>query len=154
MTATRRIVVDTDTGIDDALALLYLAGRPDAEIVAVTSVYGNCAERDVVRNIGYVCGLLGLNVPVARGAAGPLGGAARIARHAPGVATGWARGPVNVRSDRSGFRARLMRTHEGLPPSFPYDPAPATRVVTAVDARRFVAGFVEVLGRREESARG
>src|SRR5690606_17850347 len=49
----RRIVVDTDTGIDDAHTLLYLAGRPDAELVAITSVYGNCAEEDAARNIGY-----------------------------------------------------------------------------------------------------
>ncbi|MEV0594728.1 nucleoside hydrolase [Nonomuraea cavernae] len=318
MTETRRIVVDTDTGIDDAHTLLYLAGRPDAEIVAVTSVFGNCVEEDAVRNIGYVNGLLGLDVPVARGAAEPLAGVARIAGyvhgkdglgdlgydrpmpevtgesaaellvrlaaeqpgeldllalgpltnlgealrldpdlltryrsvvlmggsgpyappgtvlmvdaniandpvaaaavfaapraelvmvgvnvtgttilheraiaalratdtpkarfavrildaymdfyqnewgrriiplHDPlaagilldrGFATAWADGPVNIMSDGFMSRARLMRTHDGLPPSFPYEPAPDTRVITAVDAPRFVADFVEVLTR-------
>ncbi|MGW4799536.1 nucleoside hydrolase [Nonomuraea sp. NPDC004297] len=314
----RRVVVDTDTGIDDAHTLLYLAGRPDAEIVAITSVYGNCAEEDAVRNIGVVTGLLGLDVPVARGAAAPLRGPAHIAgyvhgkdglgdlggdrplprvaaesgpellvrlaaehpgeldllalgpltnlalalrldpelctkyrsvvlmggsgpyappgsllmidanvnndpdaaravfaaprrelvmvgvnvtagtildEHAiaalraratpvarfatgildayldfyqnewgrriiplhdplaagilldPSFATAWADGPVNVRGDGFLHRARLMRTHDGLPPAFPYEPAPATRVITAVDARRFVTDFVEVLTR-------
>ncbi|WP_405149676.1 nucleoside hydrolase [Sphaerisporangium sp. NBC_01403] len=81
---SHRVVVDTDTGIDDALALLYLAGRPDAEIVAVTSVSGNCAERDAVRNIGYVTRLLGLRVPIARGAAEPLSGTPRVTRGAHG----------------------------------------------------------------------
>ncbi|GAA3670667.1 nucleoside hydrolase [Nonomuraea antimicrobica] len=314
----RHVVVDTDTGIDDAHTLLYLAGRPDAEIVAITSVYGNCAEEDATRNIGYVTGLLGLDVPVARGAAEPLRGPAHIAgyvhgkdglgdlghdrplprvaaetgpellvrlanerpgeldllalgpltnlalalrldpelftkyrsvvlmggsgpyappgtllmidaninndpdaaravfaaprrelvmvgvnvtagtildEHAiaalrasgtptarfateildayldfyqnewgrriiplhdplaagilldPAYATAWADGPVNVRGDGFLHRARLMRTHDGLPPAFPYEPAPPTRVITAVDARRFVADFVEVLTR-------
>ena len=76
---TRRIVVDTDTGIDDAHTLLYLAGRPDASIEAITSVYGNCTQDDSLRNITYVQQLLGLDVPLARGADGPLEGEPRIA---------------------------------------------------------------------------
>ncbi|MFG1705837.1 nucleoside hydrolase [Nonomuraea sp. M3C6] len=313
---TRRIVVDTDTGIDDAHTLLYLAGRPDAEIVAITSVFGNCEEEDAVRNIGHVNRLIGLDVPVARGAAEPLAGTANIAGHVhgkdglgdrgyhrplppvtgesaaellvrlaaeqpgeldllalgpltnlaaalrldpelftryrsvvlmggsgpyappgtllmidanvhndpaaaravfaaprnelvmvgvnvtgttilderaigalraagtprarfateildsyldfyqnewgrriiplhdplaagilldPGFATASMYGPVNIRSDGFLSRARLMRTHDGLPPAFPYEPAPDTRVITAVDAPRFVADFVEAL---------
>ncbi|MFC4534829.1 nucleoside hydrolase [Sphaerisporangium dianthi] len=84
MNARRRVVVDTDAGVDDACALLYLAGRPDAEVVAVTSVAGNCAEDDVVRNIGYVARLAGLPAPVARGAGEPLPGAPRVPRGAHG----------------------------------------------------------------------
>ncbi|WP_066372739.1 nucleoside hydrolase [Herbidospora mongoliensis] len=315
---TRRIVVDTDTGIDDAHTLLYLAGRPDAEIVAITSVYGNCVESDSARNIAYVNRLVGLDVPISRGANEPLVGEPRIAgavhgkdglgdvgydrplpetgeesaaellvrlgREQPGeldllalgpltnlglalrldpdlftryrsvvlmggsgpyappgtllmvdaninndpvaaslvfsaprnelvmvgvnvtattildeVAIGalratntpiarfateildsymdfyqneWGRriiplhdplaaailldptfatasvdGPVNVRTDGFMSRARLMRTHDGLPPAFPYEPAPPTKVITEVDAARFVADFVEVLTR-------
>ncbi|MCT9930106.1 nucleoside hydrolase [Planotetraspora sp. A-T 1434] len=318
MSQVRRVVVDTDTGIDDAHTLLYLAGRPDAEIVAVTSVFGNCVEEDATRNIGYVTRLLELDVPIARGAAEPLAGAAHIAGYVhgkdglgdrgydrplpevtgetgaellvrlaneqpgeldllalgpltnlglalridpdlftkyrsvvlmggsgpyaepgtllmidaninndpvaaravfsaprrelvmvgvnvtagtilderaiaalratdtprarfaseileayldfyqnewgrriiplhdplaagilldPGFATAWTDGPVNVVSDGFLSRARLMRTVDGLPPAFPYEPAPGTRVITAVDATRFVADFVEVLTR-------
>lgn len=83
-TGRRRVVVDTDTGIDDALALLWLAGRPDAEISAVTSVFGNCSVDDALLNIGYVLRLAGLDdVPVAAGAAGPVDG--RPAQLAPYV---------------------------------------------------------------------
>ncbi|MEV8630314.1 nucleoside hydrolase [Streptosporangium sp. NPDC051023] len=314
----RRIVVDTDTGIDDAHTLLYLAGRPDAEIVGITSVFGNCVEEDAVRNIGYVARLLDLDVPIARGAAEPLAGVSHIAGYVhgkdglgdrgyerplpevtgesgaellvrlaherpgeldllalgpltnlglalrldpdlftryrsvvlmggsgpyaepgtllmvdanidndpvaakavfaapreklvmvgvnvtaatilderaiaalratdtprarfateilesyldfyqnewgrriiplhdplaagilldPGFATAAVDGPVNVVSDGFLSRARLMRTHDGLPPSFAYEPAPDTHVITAVDSARFVADFVEVLTR-------
>jgi purine nucleosidase len=84
-TAVRSVVVDTDTGIDDSLALLYLAGRPEARIAAVTSVYGNCHVEDAVANIGYVLDLAGLPaVPVTVGAAGPLVGAAHIAGYVHG----------------------------------------------------------------------
>ncbi|GAA0319202.1 nucleoside hydrolase [Actinoallomurus spadix] len=312
----RRVVVDTDTGIDDAHTLLYLAGRPDAEIVAITSVYGNCVVDDAVRNIGYVTRLLGLDVPIALGAAGPLEGSPNIASYVhgkdglgdrgylrpvpdlaaessaellvtladeapgeldllalgpltnlglalridpdlllkyrsvvlmggsgpyaepgvlrmidanidndpaaarlvfaaprnelvsvgvnvtagtildeqaigalraagtpvarfaveildsyldfyqnewgrriiplhdplaagvlldPGYATGWIDGPVNVVGDGFTSRARLMRTSDGLPPAFPYERTPDTRVLTSVDAPRFVQDFVKTL---------
>ncbi|MEV4093271.1 nucleoside hydrolase [Streptosporangium saharense] len=314
----RSIVVDTDTGIDDAHTLLYLAGRPDAEIVGITSVFGNCTEEDAVRNIGHVTGLLGLDVPIARGAAEPLAGVAHIAGYVhgkdglgdrgyerplpevtgesgaellvrlaherpgeldllalgpltnlglalrldpdlftryrsvvlmggsgpyarpgtllmvdanidndpvaaravfaaprerlvmvgvnvtagtilderaiaalratdtptarfateilesyldfyqhewgrriiplhdplaagilldPGFATAAVDGPVNVVGNGFQTRARLMRTHDGLPPSFAYEPAPDTHVITEVDTARFVADFVEVITR-------
>jgi purine nucleosidase len=81
---TRRIVVDTDTGIDDAHTLLYLDGRPDASIEAITSVYGNCTQDDSLRNIAYVQRLLGIDVPLARGADGPLEGEPHIAWHVHG----------------------------------------------------------------------
>ncbi|TDE15736.1 nucleoside hydrolase [Jiangella asiatica] len=82
----RHIVLDTDCGIDDALALLYLAGRPDADLAAVTTVYGNAPLEAVVRNVGYVLELAGLpGVPVAVGAPGPIAGTARIASHVHGA---------------------------------------------------------------------
>jgi inosine-uridine nucleoside N-ribohydrolase len=79
MSDVRRIVVDTDTGIDDAHTLLYLAGRDDASIEAITSVYGNCTQDDSLRNIAHVLRLLDLDVPLARGADGPLEGEPRFA---------------------------------------------------------------------------
>ena len=43
MTETPRtpVLVDCDTGVDDAMALLYLLHRDDIEVVGVTSIFGN-----------------------------------------------------------------------------------------------------------------
>jgi purine nucleosidase len=82
----RHVVLDTDTGIDDALALLYLAGRPDVEISAITSVYGNTTVECALTNIARVLEVAGLeDTLVARGAAGPIDGEPRIAAHVHGA---------------------------------------------------------------------
>jgi inosine-uridine nucleoside N-ribohydrolase len=62
-----------DVGIDDALAILYLAARPDVEVVALGSVHGNGYVDVTTRNALIVLELAGLaHVPVARGAEQPL----------------------------------------------------------------------------------
>lgn len=44
------LLIDCDTGIDDALALLYACASPEAEIAGVACVAGNVGLDDVVRN--------------------------------------------------------------------------------------------------------
>jgi purine nucleosidase len=79
------VIVDTDTGIDDALALLYLAGRQDIEISAVCSVYGNTQVDFAVSNIARVLEIAQLeDTLVARGAPGPIVGEAQIASYVHG----------------------------------------------------------------------
>jgi purine nucleosidase len=50
MTDRTALILDVDTGIDDSLALLYVAGSPDAELIAVTCVSGNVDARQVAIN--------------------------------------------------------------------------------------------------------
>jgi purine nucleosidase len=50
MTERTALILDVDTGIDDSLALLYAAGSPDAELLAVTCVSGNIDARQVAIN--------------------------------------------------------------------------------------------------------
>jgi inosine-uridine nucleoside N-ribohydrolase len=67
------MLVDVDTGIDDALALVYLASRPDVEFAAVTASPGNVAARQVALNTLALLELCGRrNVEVAVGAEVPL----------------------------------------------------------------------------------
>ena len=69
----RRVVLDMDVGIDDAIAIALLAARDDTEVVALGSVHGNCSVEDSTRNALVVLETLGLgDVPVARGAEEPL----------------------------------------------------------------------------------
>jgi purine nucleosidase len=67
------LILDVDTGIDDSLALLYAAGSPDVELVAVTCVSGNIDARQVGINTRSVLELAGrADVEVAMGRETPL----------------------------------------------------------------------------------
>ena len=66
-------MIDCDTGIDDALALIYAAASPDADIVAVTCCSGNVEARQVAVNTRAVLELAGRDdVEVALGREVPL----------------------------------------------------------------------------------
>jgi purine nucleosidase len=68
-----RLVLDFDTGIDDAIALLYLAAQRDVEIVAAGSVHGNVTAEQGAINTLRTLEQAGLpDIPVAIGAARPL----------------------------------------------------------------------------------
>lgn len=68
-TSRQPLVLDLDTGIDDALALAYVLGSPEVELVAVICSYGNVAVDTAVRNTHALLELLGYpDIPVYRGA--------------------------------------------------------------------------------------
>ena len=59
------LVLDLDTGIDDALALAYALGSPEVELVAVVCSYGNVPVELAARNTCALLELLGRpDVPV------------------------------------------------------------------------------------------
>ena len=67
------IILDVDTGIDDAMALLYACGSPEVELVAVTCVSGNVGARQVAENTRALLELVGRgDVEVALGREVPL----------------------------------------------------------------------------------
>ncbi len=47
----RKVVLDVDPGIDDALALSIALSHPDLDVVAVTAVGGNCSPDRATRNV-------------------------------------------------------------------------------------------------------
>ncbi|MCU1405468.1 MAG: nucleoside hydrolase [Glaciihabitans sp.] len=82
----RKILLDCDPGLDDALALLLAHGDPEIELVAVTTVGGNVALPNTTRNALQLREYLGFTtVPVAAGAAVPLVRAAEDAAHVHGA---------------------------------------------------------------------
>jgi pyrimidine-specific ribonucleoside hydrolase len=67
------MILDVDTGIDDALAILLAVSHPQVELLGVTCVDGNARLTDVVRNTLSVLSTAGAtDVPVACGAERPL----------------------------------------------------------------------------------
>src|SRR4051812_50145384 len=79
------VVLDVDTGVDDACALLLAARHPALDLVAVTCVAGNAGVDDGVAHTLTVLETAGRpEGPVARGAARPLLGPGRQARPPPG----------------------------------------------------------------------
>ncbi len=75
------LVLDVDTGIDDALALLYACAEARERILGVSSVVGNVSLAAATRNTRAVLALAGrANVPVWPGAAAPLSTVASDAR--------------------------------------------------------------------------
>lgn len=80
------VVLDVDTGVDDACALLFAALHPDLELQAVTCVAGNTGLDRVVPNTLTVLAAAGAtDVPVGRGATRPLLGDHRHAEHVHGT---------------------------------------------------------------------
>ncbi|HYB19360.1 MAG TPA: nucleoside hydrolase [Thermodesulfobacteriota bacterium] len=72
----KKIIIDCDVGIDDALALILAFHSPELEVLAVTGVSGNVSLEKVMKNIEKVLFLLRpFHLPfVARGAGRPLQG--------------------------------------------------------------------------------
>ncbi len=73
------VFVDVDTGVDDALALIYLLASADADLVGIASTGGNVAVDQVcANNFGLLelCRITG--VPVSKGADQPLDGSAPV----------------------------------------------------------------------------
>jgi pyrimidine-specific ribonucleoside hydrolase len=67
------IILDVDTGVDDALAILFAVRHPDLTVRAISCVSGNADVDQVVANTLLVLDAAGAgDVPVARGAASPL----------------------------------------------------------------------------------
>ncbi|WIM87688.1 nucleoside hydrolase [Candidatus Mycobacterium wuenschmannii] len=84
--AAAPVFADVDTGVDDAIALIYLLASPDAELVGIASTAGNVPVDQVCDNN---LGLLDLcrvgGVPVSRGSERPLNASVRAdsAVHGP-----------------------------------------------------------------------
>ena len=73
MTAPMPLILDVDTGTDDALALAYAHANPHIELVAATTVAGNIGVDLATANTLAVLDYIGASsVPVHRGASHPL----------------------------------------------------------------------------------
>jgi purine nucleosidase len=78
------VLIDTDPGIDDAVALALASKLPELNVVAITTVHGNTNVDRGTRNARLVAGIAGINAPIIPGAAAPLVREPRDARETHG----------------------------------------------------------------------
>ena len=75
MPAPRKVIIDTDPGVDDAIAILMALAWPGVEVLALTTVGGNVPLARTTRNALALLEYAGrTDVPVARGSARPTAG--------------------------------------------------------------------------------
>jgi purine nucleosidase len=93
------VFADVDTGVDDAMALVYLLASSDANLVGIASTGGNVDVDQVCRNNLGLLELCGATaIPVSRGADEPLSAAMRTAEDTHGPAgLGYAELPLHQR---------------------------------------------------------
>ena len=111
------LIIDSDPGLDDALAIGLAVARPELDLLAVTTVGGNADVRHCTENALRLLHAFGRSdIPVAEGAAGPLIGTVVRATEVHGES-----GIGNTRLDPSpaiaepegavALMARLIRNH-------------------------------------------
>ena len=69
-----KLIIDTDPGVDDAMAIIYAALAPDIELLGLTTVFGNVNIEQATRNALWLLEFIGQDAAVAKGAAMTLEG--------------------------------------------------------------------------------
>jgi inosine-uridine nucleoside N-ribohydrolase len=104
-----KLIIDTDPGIDDAMAIFYAIAAPEIDLLGLTTVFGNVTTAKATRNALYLLEQAGIETPVAEGLHRPrvlpafppssaVHGAEGLERSrfpCPG-ATRWLRQPPNI----------------------------------------------------------
>jgi purine nucleosidase len=116
--APRPLILDVDTGVDDALALLYAVASPEVELIGATSVMGNISVEQATENTLAVLEAAGRgDVEVAQGAARPLARAPHpvpVVHGERGLGRAAPPPPADSASDRSAV-ALLVETAHARP---------------------------------------
>jgi purine nucleosidase len=63
-----KVIYDTDPGVDDAMALLFLHRHPEIDLLGVTTVFGNASVETTTRNALFLKREWNIPCPVAKGA--------------------------------------------------------------------------------------
>ncbi|MCB1637915.1 MAG: nucleoside hydrolase [Thiothrix sp.] len=68
----QKVIIDTDPGIDDAMAIFAAMGEPGIELLGLTTTFGNVSVDQATRNALTLLEMAGRTIPVVRGAERPL----------------------------------------------------------------------------------
>lgn len=55
----KKLILDLDTGVDDALAIAYALGSPELDLIAITGTFGNVLLEQGIQNSLAVTDVLG-----------------------------------------------------------------------------------------------
>jgi inosine-uridine nucleoside N-ribohydrolase len=70
---TQKLIIDTDPGVDDAMAIFYALNSPELDVLAITTIFGNAATPICTQNALRLLEIAErLDIPVAAGAERPL----------------------------------------------------------------------------------
>lgn len=69
----KQVIFDTDIGIDDAMALLFLHRARTVDLQAIITGYGNASVDATTRNALFMREKFDIEAPIYRGASGPIG---------------------------------------------------------------------------------
>jgi purine nucleosidase len=67
-----KIIIDTDPGIDDAMAILFAEAHPDIELKAMTTIFGNVTVEYATRNALSLKEKYKMKADVAQGCSQPM----------------------------------------------------------------------------------
>ena len=71
----RKIIIDTDPGVDDAMAIFFALCSPELEVIGLTTIFGNVHTELATQNALRLLEIAQRgDIPVASGAAAPLTG--------------------------------------------------------------------------------
>jgi inosine-uridine nucleoside N-ribohydrolase len=70
-TAPRKVIFDTDPGVDDAMALYFALAHPGIEVVGITTTFGNVSVEQAAANALYLTAIANRSVPVTQGVSTP-----------------------------------------------------------------------------------
>lgn len=68
----RKLIIDTDPGIDDAMAIVFACLHDEIDVIGLTTIFGNVSTETATRNACALAELVGQDIPVARGSDTPL----------------------------------------------------------------------------------
>ncbi len=82
----KKVILDVDTGVDDALGILLAIRSGDMDVLGITTVNGNVSLDQATKNTCKILQLLGMEekIPVVKGADKPLMRASHFEHHVHG----------------------------------------------------------------------
>lgn len=72
MIQVKKVIFDTDPGIDDTMAMMFAHANPAIELIGITTTFGNATIENATRNALYVKQRFGMTATVCQGKPEPL----------------------------------------------------------------------------------